>query len=144
MSSPAIYDFDAIRHRMAQFSGEAPSGRYFREKPSAYRFQRVIKPVELVEDGHDWDFWSARCARCGHCVVDLLDSLAPKVCPGKITGEPCIECGERAVVHLGAHLPISKVQCLKCGYGVVVERGKPIADAWLRAANEVFFVGSGP
>lgn len=129
--SAAIYDMDAIRHRAAQLRGEAPSGRYFRQLPRlpvpGGRDGRVIGTTELVEDGHDWDYATDRCARCRHTAMGVMEGFAPKVCPGKVTGERCIECGENAVQTaqaLGAQL--YKVWCLSCGHSVWNERGKPV------------------
>lgn len=128
---PAVFDFDSIRHRMAQLRGDAPSGRYFREKQVVRLSppivdKRVIRPTELVRDGHDWDWLTDRCTRCLHTAMGIEEGFGPKVCPGKVIGEACIECGANAVQSAfkpGA--PCYKVWCLVCHHSIWVDRRAP-------------------
>lgn len=123
---PAVFDFDSIRNRVAQLNGDAPSGRYFREiVRRAPGDKRVIAPTALVEDGHDWDWLTDSCLRCKHTAMGVMEGFAPKICPGKVIGELCVECGEHAVQSaqaMGARM--YKVWCLACGHGVWRERDK--------------------
>lgn len=124
----AVFDYDAIANRVAQLRGDAPSGRYFKEAESrAPGDRRPITHTYLVQDGHDWDFPSDRCTRCLHTYMGMTEGFAPKVCPGKVTGERCIECGKNAVQTAGASgAAYYKVWCLACGHSIWVDKRKPV------------------
>lgn len=114
----AIFDTDAIRLRLRQLRGEAPTGSFYRQGKDG--------KLECLTSGHDWNDWLAdKCMRCGYTYMDLEDNIAPKVCPGKIDGEACIECGKNAVVTIMDNKHWASVRCLQCGNGSTVSKRPP-------------------
>jgi ferredoxin len=150
----AVFDAEAISNRLAQLRGDAPSNTLWAnpmlsesdERVAMYRrwgasimtdgSPRYPEPMDswIVRSGHEYDIRIDGCSRCGHTCSEI-EELDLRICKGRIDGEACIHCGEKAYVSL-SHTKWGTAtsekatrfhhgRCLACGCGSQTDLANP-------------------